>query len=285
MSYELPDLDESEELEEIALKEDVDTAYAKSHCGMITASKVSTIANYQPNSDVMHDLALEIAELRAKIDESKTGKTKTLNALLEWKTNQYNRMFNDELPGGAVKWCEKLACMRMTGFCEESDISFDSKETRWGKLNEPKAIAKLIERFPEFIFLNVLGNQRFIKLNDFEYVGATPDAVISTNGIGYTTVLDVKCPFNREIHLLNYGQIQNYAQFKRDYPMYYWQGVLQMMCAKVDKFMFASYDYRFESTGQDLFVYEFDLIQEDADFLLSRITKAERLINEIITSR
>lgn len=268
--------------------DNTDLAYAKSHCGVISASKVYTLATYQPNADVMDALALEIDEITAKIDESKTGKTKTLSALLESKTKQYNRMFNDELPEGAIEWCKKLACMRETGFCEESDVSFESKETRWGKLNEPRAIAKLIEQYPATRFLNTLDNQKFIKLDGFEYVGATPDAIViydETNEDGYQPtkwVLDVKCPFNREIHLYGYGRIKNYEQFKRAYPMYYWQGVLQMMCAKVNKFMFASYDYRFESVGKDLFVYEFDLIQEDADFLRSRIEKAERLISEIM---
>ena len=281
--YELPDLDEAEEAEEIELRDD-DLAYAKSHCGVISASKVYALATYQPSVDTMNELAVEIAEIRAKIDESKTGKTKTLSALLESKSRQYNRMFNDELPDGAVSWCRKLACMRETGFCEESDVSFDNAATRWGKLNEPRAIAKLKNEFAgDLDFLFTCDDQQFIKLDGFDFVGATPDAIVIDVETGdKIAVLDVKCPFERDIHRFDYGRIQSYAQFKRDYPAYYWQGVLQMMCAKVDKFMFASYDHRFESVGKDLYVYEFDLVQSDADFLRSRIEKAEKLISELM---
>lgn len=281
--YELPDLEEAEEAEEIALKDDTDIAYAKSHCGVISASQVYKLATYQPNQDVIESLIEEIVVLESKIANSASGRVKTATDALETKQRQLDRMLNDDLPDGAVAWCRKLACMRETGFCEESDVSFDSKETRWGKLNEPKAIAKLIERYPEFYFGFTCDNQQFIKLDGFELVGATPDSVVidCNTGSDYA-VLDVKCPYNRENHRYKYGKIESYAQFKRDYPMYYWQGVLQMMCANVNKFMFASYDYRFESVGKDLFVHDFDLIQEDADFLRSRIEKAELLISELM---
>ena len=286
--YELPDLEEAEEAEEIELKDDVDTAYAKSHCGVIGASKVYTLATYQPDFDVIESLIEEIVVLESKIASSTSGRVKTATDALEYKQRQLDRMLNDKLPDGAVAWCRKLACMRETGFCEESDVSFDNAATRWGKLNEPRAIERLKDYFPARTFHNTCDNQKFIKLDGFEFVGATPDAIViyheMKDGGYYTTkwVLDVKCPYERDIHRFDYGRIQSYEQFKRDYPAYYWQGVLQMMCAKIDKFMFASYDYRFESVGKDLFVYEFDLIKEDADFLLARIEKAERLISELM---
>jgi hypothetical protein len=259
-----------------------DLAYAKSHAGFISASKVSILATYQPNIDVIESLKADIYELESKIENSKSGRVKMATASIEIKQRQLNSMLRDDLPEGAVSWARKLACIRMTGFCEESDVSFDNKATRWGKLNEPRAIEKIKERYPDSMFLNTCENQKFIKLDGFDHVGATPDAKVINNYVSNDTVLDVKCPLERDIHLLNYGQITSYAQFKRDYPMYYWQGVLQMMCAKVNKFMFASYDWRFESVGKDLFVYEFDLIHEDADFLRSRIEKTERLISEIM---
>jgi len=260
-----------------------DLAYAKSHCGVISASKVYTLATYQPNQDVIESLIEEIVVLESKIANSASGRVKTATDALETKQRQLDRMLNDDLPDGAVAWCRKLACMRETGFCEESDVSFDNKATRWGKLNEPRAIEKLESRYPEFFFGLTGDNQQFILLDDFKFVGATPDAwIVDCNTGNYYAVLDVKCPFERDIHRFNYGRIQSYEQFKRDYPIYYWQGVLQMMCAKVNKFMFASYDPRFESVGKDLYVYEFDLIQEDADFLLARIKKAEHLISELM---
>jgi hypothetical protein len=280
--YDLQDLEEAEEAEEIALKDDVDTAYARSHAGVISASQVYRLASYQPNQDAIEQLKADIAELEAKISNSTNGRVKTATEALETKQRQLDRMLSEELPDGAVGWCEDLAMMRMTGFCEESDVSFDSRETRWGKKYEPMAIDRLEEKYPSLLFTFSKEEQQFIKLDGFENVGATPDSVIvDCDSLNKTRVLDVKCPINRKIHLLKYGRIQSYAQFKRDYPMYYWQGVLQMMCAKVDKFMFASFDPR-QKSPNDLFVYEFDLIQEDAEFLLSRIVKAEQLINEIM---
>ena len=260
-----------------------DLAYAKSHCGVISASKVYTLATYQPNQETIESIMQDIAILESKIANSTNGRVKTATDALESKQRQLDRMLNNELPGGAVAWCRKLACMRETGFCEESDVSFDNKATRWGKLNEPRAIDRLINKFQNFDFINTCDDQKFIKLDGFELVGATPDAVVIDVETGNKiAALDVKCPFERDIHRYDYGRIQSYEQFKRDYPAYYWQGVLQMMCAKVDKFMFASYDPRFESVGKDLYVYEFDLVQEDADFLLARIKKAERLISELM---
>lgn len=262
---------------------DTDLAYAKSHCGVISASKVYTLATYQPNQETIESIMQDIAILESKIANSTSGRVKTATDALESKQRQLDRMLNNELPGGAVAWCRKLACMRETGFFEESDVSFDNKATRWGKLNEPRAIDRLINEFQTFNFINTGDNQKFIKLDGFELVGATPDAVILDKIAPFpVAVLDVKCPFERDIHRFDYGRIQSYAQFKRDYPSYYWQGVLQMMCAKVGKFMFASYDPRYESVGKDLYVYEFDLVQSDADFLRSRIEKAERLISELM---
>jgi hypothetical protein len=281
--YELPDLDYAEESEEIELKDDADIAYAKSHCGVISASKVYALATYQPNQDTIEQLKADISELENKIANSTSGRVKTATDALESKQRQLDRMLSDELPDGAVSWCEDLAMMRMTGFCEESDVSFDSKETRWGKVKEALAIDKIKQSHQFYDFCYTCESQMFIKLDGFEYVGATPDSVIFDYESGNKiAVLDVKCPFNRKIHFLKYGRIQSYAQFKQYYPMYYWQGVLQMMCAKVDKFMFASYDPRYESVGKDLFVYEFDLVQSDADFLRSRIEKAEQLISELM---
>lgn len=260
-----------------------DLAYAKSHCGVISASKVYALATYQPNQETIESIMQDIAILESKIANSTSGRVKTATDALESKQRQLDRMLSDELPDGAVSWCEDLAMMRLTGFCDESDVSFDSKETRWGKVKEALAIDKIKQSHQFYDFCYTCESQMFIKLDGFEYVGATPDSVIFDYESGNKiAVLDVKCPFVRKIHFLKYGRIQSYAQFKRDYPVYYWQGVLQMMCAKVDKFMFASYDPRYESVGKDLFVYEFDLVQSDADFLRSRIKKAEQLINELM---
>jgi hypothetical protein len=55
-----------------------------------------------------------------------------------------------------------------------------------------------------------------------------------------------------------------------------------MLCAGVDKHLFASFDPRFPAEKQ-LIMHEFQLVQADADFMLQRIVAAEKLINQIIS--
>jgi len=258
--------------------EDDQITFARAHCGVISASKVATLATYQPDPQAIATLEREIEELDCQIATSTRG-TKTTEKARETKQRQLDRMLGDDLPEGAVAWVESLAMDRITGFCEESDVSFDSKETRWGKSKEALAVDALKARYPEVVFYNTGEKQKFIKLDGFDFVGATPDAIVTDTED--FAVVDIKCPFSRRIHGMDYRSIQSFAQFKRDYPLYYWQATLQMMCAKVDKFMFASFDPR-QKSPHDLFVHEFDLVREDADFLLSRIVKAELMIASII---
>jgi hypothetical protein len=256
--------------------------HAKSHCGFISASHVATLATYQPDHQVIAALELEIEELDYQISTSTRG-TKAAEKSRESKKKQLDRMVNDDLPEGAVTWAEEIAMMRLTGFCEESDVSFGNKATRWGNAKEAFAVETLKSRYPALDFRATCEDQEFILMDGFEKVGATPDSLVyERRYIDYRKfVLDIKCPFNRRIHGIDYKNIQSFAQFKRDYPLYYWQATLQMMCAKVDKFMFASFDPR-QTAPNDLFVHHFDLVQADADFLLSRITKAELMIESIL---
>jgi len=276
----MPDLSAYDE-SETAL-EDEKITFARNHCGIISASKVATLATYQPDPQAIATLELEIKELDCQIANSTRG-TKTAEKARETKQKQLDRMLGDDLPEGAVKWIEELAMARLTGFCEESDVSFSSKETAWGKSKEALAVESLERRFPALDFRATNENQEFIRLDGFDYVGATPDALVyERRYLNYRKfVLDIKCPFSRRIHGIDYRNIQSFAQFKRDCPLYYWQATLQMMCAKVDKFMFASFDPR-QKSPHDLFVHEFDLVREDADFLMSRIVKAELMIASII---
>jgi len=262
--------------------EDEKITFAKNHCGVISASKVATLATYQPDNDVICALSDEIGELNYKIESSTTGKTVTAEKARDTKQAQLDRMLNDNLPDGAVKWAEELAMMRLTGFNEVSDVSFDNKETKWGKDNEPLAVEALKREYPLMDFRSTCENQEFLLLDGFEKVGATPDAVVYASPFALKwATLDIKCPFDRRIHGIDYKNIQSFAQFKRDYPLYYWQSTLQMMCAGVNHFIFASYDPR-QTAPNDLFVHFFELVESDAVFLRSRIEKTERLIESII---
>jgi len=252
--------------------------HAKTHCGVMSASNINKLATYQPDPQAIATLEVEIEELDYQISTSTRG-TKTAEKAREAKQKQLDRMVNDELPEGAIAWCDKLAADRMFGFVEKLDVSFDNFATRYGKEHEPLAVEALKQRFPDYDFRFVNDAQEFITLDGFGLVGATPDSIVFVNGVRFAT-LDIKNPPTKSIHL-EYGLIENVLQFKRDYPVYYWQLVKQAMCAKVNTMCFVSYCH-YAPEHLKLFYYEFELIQDDAEFLLSRIVKADKYIKDRI---
>ena len=263
------------------IREPEQVTFARAHCGIISASKVAKLATYQPDPATISALEREIEVRDYQIANSTRG-TKTAEKSRETKQKQLDRMMNDDLPEGAIEWCEKLAADRLIGFVEKMDVSYDGAATRYGKEHEALAVAALIEKFPAYDFRFTNENQRFIKLYDFDYVGATPDALIyERRYLDYKkATLDIKNPLSKVIHL-RYKLIKSIDDFKRLYPLYYWQLVHQAMCAKVDIMCFASYCH-YAPEKFRLFYFEFAVPQADADFLLSRIVKAELMIASII---
>jgi len=258
--------------------EEKEITHAKTHNGVMSASNINKLATYQPDPSAIAALELEIEELDYQIANSSRG-TKTAEKERETKQRKLDRMFNDELPQGAIEWCNRLAADRIFGFVEKMDVSFDNFATRYGKEHEPLAVEALKQRFPQYDFRFVNDEQGFIVLDGFELVGASPDSVVFANGVKFAT-LDIKNPPTKSIHL-EYGLIESAAQFKRDYPAYYWQLVMQAMCAKVDVMCFVSYCH-YAPDHLQLFNYEWGLVHDDAVFLLSRIKKADKYINDRI---
>jgi len=252
--------------------------YAQTHCGFISGSNVAKLCSYQPEIGEIEQLETEIEELTHKILSSTTGKTKTASDARKTKQRQLDRLTSGELPSGAVKFCEELAMLRITGYCEQSDVDFRSKECAWGVFFEPLAVDALSECYSDIRYTK--DNQKFIKLGVFDRVGCTPDGVVYDYDNPIMS-MDIKCPFNRRIHGIDNRNVKSFAQFKRDNSLYYWQFTLQMLCADVDKHLFVSFDPRFQD--KQLIMHTFDLVKSDADFMLSRINAAEKLIAKIIS--
>jgi hypothetical protein len=266
------------EVRKIKQPEEAAAVYAQTHCGFISGSNVAKLCSYQPEICDIEQLETEIEELTHKILSSTTGKTKTASDARETKQRQLDRLTSGELPSGAVKFCEELAMLRITGYCEKSDVDFRSKECVWGVDNEPLAVDALSKYYSDIRATKE--NQSFIKLRDFDRVGCTPDGVIYTDDEPLMS-MDIKCPFNRRIHGIDNRNVQSFAQFKRDNSAYYWQFTLQMLCVGVEKHLFASFDPRFPAELQ-LIMHEFERVEQDAAFMLSRIAQAEKMINGII---
>jgi len=261
-------------------EESTAAVYAQTHCGKISGSNAAKLCSYQPDIASIEQLETEIEELTHKIESSTTGKTKTAEESRAIKQRQLDRSLSDELPEGAVKFCEELAMLRITGYCEASDVDFRSKACAWGVDNEPVAVDALLSVYDHLDLRFTKDSQQFVQLGDYEFVGCTPDGVIYYDDAP-TTTLDIKCPFNRRIHGIDNRGIKSFADFKTKYPAYYWQFTLQMLCVGVLSHSFVSFDPRFPAPLR-LIRHDFVLVQQDADFMLARIAKSENLIAAII---
>lgn len=260
--------------------QDENEMYAKTHCGVISSSNVSRLCTYQPSQAVINQLRAEIAELNEKIASSTNGKVKTATKERDSKQQQLDRMLSNDLSDAAIEWIEELAMQRIAGFNAGRHVDFKSKATDWGNLNEPLAIEALKDKFSDSVFKFTNNEQRFITLDNYSHVGATPDAVIYEHDKPFMTV-DVKCPYKLRIHRKN-RKIRDFAEFKSVYPVYYWQFTHQMMCAVVKRHLWVSYAPDMPKP-HDLITRVFGLVESDAEFLRARIATAERIISSIMS--
>jgi len=256
--------------------------FARKRSGGVGASKIHALCTNQPDYSKLPDLESAISDLVDKINNSKTGKTITAEKDLETKQRQLDAILNDRLPTGALELAETIALERLTGFCEESDVGFDSPATRWGNKYEAEAIEALKSEYHDYDFLFVNDEQKSFQLLDYPHEWATPDAVLSIAGY-HIAALDAKCPFDRKVHFRNWRLIKDRESFKKLHPMYYWQGVDQMLATGLKAFWFVSYDRRYKGTKiPSLVVHKFELSQPDADFLLSRVAMFEAEVLRIM---
>ncbi len=271
--------------------------FARKRSGGIGASQIHAICTNRPDFSKVGELKSELKTLEIslkkkgvfdffikKIESTEIeSQLKKAGALTDYraaesKQRQLAAILNDSLPTGAKELAKRVAMERITGFCEESDVSFDSAATRWGKKYESEAVEELKKRYPDIELMYTGNEQQSFMLDDYAHVWATPDGVIYTSKFNASrnrifAALDIKCPFNRANHWDNL-QIPDWLSFMSLHPDYAYQGVCQMLATGANRFWFVSYDPRFPSP-HNLIKHEFELNQADADFMRSRVAMFE----------
>ena len=275
--------------------------FARKRFGGLGASQIHAICTYQPDTAQLPKLESELSSYLQRLEEKsclgfweadfksddiemelKAKGAITIYRNAESTQKKIDAINTDSLPDGALELAEKIALERLTGFCEESDVSFDTPATRWGNKYEAEAIEALKAEYPEYDFLFTGEEQKSFQLLDYQHEWATPDAVASIAGYRAATV-DSKCPYNRRVHFRNWRLITGRESFKKMHPVYYWQGVDQMLATELKAFWFVSYDPRCIDTKiPALVVHKFELYQPDADFLLSRVAMFEDEVARIM---
>ena len=153
---------------------------------------------------------------------------------------------------------------------------FSAPATEWGNANELEGLelfkkqVGLKDNEVEFYGGN---NPLFYHYTDFS--GGSPDGKTSTH------VLELKCPYNTGNHIV-YLALKDTAHFKKECKDYYWQMVMNMMCLKVKKGYFISYDPRILMDNLKLKVLEIVPPEEDFKMMEKRIQMAEEELSKIV---
>ena len=203
------------------------------------------------------------------------------NEMNQWLLERCGKFTSSEvyklIPNGRAKG-EKFSQTGKT-YIKQKAAEFITKEPmqrpttfamEWGLSNENEALNQFEKIYGEIERFGTT-NPKFFKSSDF--FGGTPDAVLKDY------VLEVKCPFNSENHL-DHLLLETAEDLKEYSPDYYWQLVSNMVIMEKQKAMFISYDPRFPF-DLTLKVLKFDLVQEDADLLISKIEAASEILSEI----
>jgi len=273
------------------------TEFARKRSGGLGASQIHAICTNRPDYSQLPDFKKELATIESELDrkgvfdfwaentpsETIEAELKKVGAITAYRAaeailKKIDAINNDSLPAGAKGLAKKVALERITGFCEESDVGFDSPATRWGKKYESEAVEELKKRYPDIELMYTGEEQQSFMFEGYPHVWATPDGVICTSKFNAAhnrlfAALDIKCPFNRANHWDNL-QIPDWYSFMSLHPDYAYQGVCQMLATGANRFWFVSYDPRFPAP-HNLIKHQFELNQADADFMRSRVAMFE----------
>lgn len=163
------------------------------------------------------------------------------------------------------KVAEILTCERMS--------KFNSDAMEWGNAHEEEAATAFQEKTGLKFTYHGVAFPKFYEYTDFS--GGSPD------GVGEDFIIEIKCPYNSGEHLEHL--LFTTAEDLKDYkPEYYWQMVMNMLCCKVNKGYFISYDPRYAIEVQQLKVLE--VVPEEKDFeeLKERLAEAEKQLSVLI---
>ncbi len=181
-----------------------------------------------------------------------------------------------EMSETAKSYLMQVAAERL-GAYDEND--YTSPAMQWGKDHELEAVAA-IEKYADIKIHKTGAKQEFV-YNKKLFIGATPDGVFKKGraNIG----VEIKCPKPKQ-HL-EYIGIKNHDDLKNIAPEYYWQVLSGMLATGYKRWLFASYDPRFEKEGHRLhyiFIF-FDQVKEDVDLLKNKLKMANLYIDRIVS--
>lgn len=139
--------------------------------------------------------------------------------------------------------------------------SFSSVKTDFGHLHEGYAFT--------FFELEYGLSVEDIGFQEYDiHSGATPDGFLRERN----ATMQVKCPYNPEIHKKYIERIKDAADLKKVCKAYYWQMVFEMMATRVTRSLFVSFDPR--NTKTPLHVVDVPLVFEHRDEILMELNRA-----------
>lgn len=150
----------------------------------------------------------------------------------------------------------------------------NSNAMEWGNAHEFEAF----ERFLKETGLKDAEHYGGANPKFFDYTalsGGSPD------GKGETYVLEIKCPYNAGEHL-EHLMLSCWEDLRSYYPEAYWQLTFNMICTNTNIGFFISYDPRFADDELQIKILQFRLVESDRDYLIERLTEAEKQLTEII---
>jgi hypothetical protein len=169
----------------------------------------------------------------------------------------------------ALTYIEEKLAEIITG---EHQEQFTNKAMAWGNEHEYDAAQWLKQNYFEFEYY---GKLNFVFNEYNEYSGASPD------GLSNDCVVELKCPFNSSNHIgfLIASVSDDAASWvKSNYPEYYAQVQFNMMCAKLDKSVLASYDPRTVEPKYRMAVINIPKDEDYCKILDERISMAVEVI-------
>jgi hypothetical protein len=159
----------------------------------------------------------------------------------------------------------------------------DNWSLEWGNNWEPVAAGKILESFPDFVYLGK-ENPEFFPYSDFS--GGSPDGHHNNGRV----VDEIKCPENPAIHIA-YCMIENNEQLRKASKDYYHQIQMNMACVakkfgyKFDEMrgLFTSYCPLINQPYKDVHHVEIFPDMEFYKKLPVVIQKAEEMLAEILS--
>ena len=204
-------------------------------------------------------------DLNYNLNKSKAEEAWLLQRKGKFTASEIHRLMTalskpNELPVGAITYViEKVAETLTDGLPE----SFSSEAMQWGKDQEVNAI-ELFSKKTKLKVHSTGDNQKFIAYG--KHAGCTPDGL----GAGYG--VETKCP-KSATHVL-YRGIKNGDDLKKIKPEYYWQIQFSMMCRKVSKWHFVSFDPRFSNEKHRLYPVLIERNENDIELIKLRLQLA-----------